>query len=211
MVRRDFPRPTRRRFLVGAAAAISAFPGAARAGAAVGAPAPDFAMPDTQGRMVRLSALRGRVVALEWTNPLCPFAGKHYEAGAMQALQRETLAAGGSWYSVISYPRESVGYASELEAELLAETRRSAATATLLDPDTALAKLYDARATPHIFIVDRAGVLAYAGGMDSVASTEIADIARAEPYARDALRAVVAGLPVARPVTAPYGCQVKHL
>ena len=182
----------------------------ARAAATIGEPPQDFDRPDINGARVRLSALVGRVVVLEWSNPLCPFAGKHYAAGTMQALQQEAREAGGAWLTVFSDPPDAVGHVSELEAEFVAEQRKSRATAILLDHDTSLARSFGARNTPHIFIIDRSGRLAYAGGMDSIASTKIEDIAQAEPFARDALRAVVAGRAVERPLTRPYGCPIKY-
>ena len=203
------PPTTRRQVLVGAMAVVVARP--AFASAAIGETAPNFDLPDINGMRVRLAALRGRVVALEWSNPVCPFAGKHYVAGTMQALQRETRAVGGAWYTVFSDPPDVVGHVSDLEAEFVAEQRGSAASGNLLDHDTRLARLYGARNTPHIFIVDRAGKLAYAGGMDSIASTRVEDIAAAEPFARDALRAFIAGRAVERPLTRPYGCPVKYV
>lgn len=183
----------------------------AHAAVMIGELAPDFDRPDITGQRVRLSALAGRVVVLEWSNPLCPFAGKHYAASAMQTLQQETRDAGGAWLTVFSDPPDAVGHVSDLEAELVAEQRQSRATAILLDHDTTLARSFGARNTPHIFIVDRGGRLAYAGGMDSIASTRVEDIAQAEPFARDALRAVIAGRAVERPLTRAYGCPVKYL
>lgn len=200
----------RRRLLLAAtAAALAPFPGHTRPRAEVGAPAPDFAVADTGGRIVRLADLAGRTVVLEWTNPECPFAGKHYASGNMQALQAATLAAGGAWFTVISYPPGAVGYVEPLEAEMVAEARRSRATATLLDPRTELAGLYGALATPHIFLIDRTGRLVYQGGVDSIASTKIEDIERATPYLRNALAALAEGRPIDPPVTRPYGCPVK--
>jgi len=199
----------RRSLLLAGLASALAMP--ARAAAAIGEHAPDFDRPDINGARVRLSALLGRIVVLEWSNPLCPFAGKHYAAGTMQALQHEAREAGGTWLTVFSDPPDVVGHVTDLEAEFVAEQRKSRASAILLDHDTRLARSFGARNTPHIFIVDRAGRLAYAGGMDSIASTKVEDIAQAEPFARDALRTVIAGRPVERPLTRPYGCPVKYL
>lgn len=199
----------RRTLLLAGLAGVLAVP--ARAAARIGEPAPDFDRPDINGQRVRLSALSGRIVVLEWSNPLCPFAGKHYAAGIMQALQDEARAGGGAWLTVFSDPPDVVGHVSDLEAEFVAEQRKSKATATLLDHDTKLARSFGARNTPHIFIIDREGRLAYAGGMDSIASTRIEDIAQAEPFARDALRAVIAGRAFERPLTRPYGCPVKYV
>jgi hypothetical protein len=199
----------RRSLLLASLAGVLAAP--ARATASIGEPAPDFDRADINGTRVRLSELRGRIVVLEWSNPICPFAGKHYAAGTMQALQDEARAGGGAWFTVFSDPPDMVGYVTDLEAELVIEQRKSKASATLLDHDTTLARSFGARNTPHIFIVDRAGRLAYAGGMDSIASTRVEDIAQAEPFARNALRAVIAGDAVERPLTRPYGCPVKYV
>lgn len=199
----------RRLLLAASAAALTPRSLHARARAEVGLRAPDFTAADTTGRLVRLADLAGRLVVLEWTNPECPFAGKHYASGNMQALQATTVAAGGAWFSVISYPPGAMGYVEPLEAEAVAEGRRSRATATLLDPSTKLAGLYGALATPHIFLIDRAGRLVYHGGVDSIASTKVEDIERATPYLRNALAALAEGRPIDPPVTRPYGCPVK--
>lgn len=207
------PVSLRRRGILAAAigsTALSAGLPVAQA-ADIGRPAPAFRQPDTAGKPVDTSGFPGRILVLEWTNPICPFAGKHYKSGNMQSLQQLVRDAGGAWYSVISHPLHTAGYVDELEAEQLAEDRQSRADGTLLDTSTSLARLYGARATPHLFIADRAGLLAYAGGMDSIASTKIDDIARAVPHARQALEAVIAGSPVPHPVTRPYGCPIKYL
>ena len=80
---------------------------------------------------------------------------------------------------------------------------------SLLDSRTEVASLYGALATPHIFIVDRNGRLAYQGGIDSIASTKVDDIPRAVPYVRNALDALAAGRAVEPTVTRPYGCPIK--
>ncbi len=204
-------RVHRRRFLHGAAALAAVGVAAPTRAADIGAAAPGFAATDTAGRRFTLDGLRGRIVVLEWSNPLCPFAGKHYASGGMQALQDETVAAGGAWFTLFSTPPDTIGYASELEAEAITEQRKARPTGILLDHDTSLARLFGARATPHLFVVARDGTLAYAGGMDSIASVRIEDIERATPYARDALRAVIAGRPVEFATTRPYGCPIKYL
>lgn len=199
----------RRLLLAASAAALAPLPALSRARPEIGATAPGFTATDTAGRTVRLADLAGRIVVLEWTNPECPFAGKHYSSGNMQSLQAATLAAGGVWYSIISYPPGAMGYVEPLEAEMVADARGSRASATLLDPTTALAGLYGALATPHVFLIDAKGRLAYHGGIDSIASTRVEDIERATPYLRNALAAVAEGRAVDPPVTRPYGCPVK--
>ncbi|WP_028079910.1 redoxin domain-containing protein [Solimonas soli] len=175
----------------------------------VGAPAPDFAATDSKGQTIRLSDYRGKFVVLEWTNDGCPFVQKHYR-GNMQSLQKEATAQGAVWLSVISSAPGKQGHVSGAEADALTLKRGAAPSAVLLDPSGTLGHLYDARTTPQLFIVDRHGTLLYAGGIDSIASTDVDDIARAKPYVKTALAEAMAGKPVRSPVTRPYGCSIKY-
>jgi len=158
---------------------------------------------DTAGKAIRLQDIVGRVVVLEWSNLECPFAGKHYASGNMQGLQEITRAGGGLWYTVLSVPPGALGHVDALEAEVLIERRQSRANATLLDLRTEMAGLYGALTTPHVFIIDREGRLAYQGGVDSIASTKVGDISRAVPYVRRALDALATGGPIDPAVTRP--------
>ncbi len=176
----------------------------------IGAAAPDFTAVDSYGQTVRLADLRGKVVVLEWTNDGCPFVGKWYRSGAMQQLQRDAAAKGAVWLSVISSAPETQGFADGARANELTASRNAAPAHVLLDPTGTLGHLYSAMTTPHIFVIAPDGVLAYMGGADSIASTQVEDMARAEPNAREAVDAVVAGQSVAHPVTRPYGCSVKY-
>jgi peroxiredoxin len=176
----------------------------------IGAAAPDFTAVDSYNRTIRLADLKGKVVVLEWTNDGCPFVGKWYGSGAMQQLQRDAAAKGAIWLSVISSAPGTQGYADAARANRLTADRKAAPTHVLLDPTGALGHLYSAMTTPHIFVISRDGVLVYMGGADSIASTRVEDLAHAEPFAREAVDAVVAGQPVAHPITRPYGCSVKY-
>jgi peroxiredoxin len=182
----------------------------AHAAASIGQPAPDFTANDSNGQMVKLADLRGKVVVLEWTNDGCPFVGKWYRSGAMQQLQRDATARGAVWLSVISSAPGEQGYADAARANQLTLSWSAAPTHVLLDPKGSLGHLYGAETTPHIFVITPAGKLAYMGGADSIASTEVADMARAEPYAREAIFAVLQNQPVLHTVTRPYGCTVKY-
>jgi len=176
----------------------------------IGQPAPNFVALDSNGQTVRLQDFRGKVVVLEWTNDGCPFVGKWYRSGAMQQLQRDAAAKGVVWLSVISSAPGEQGYADGPRANALTRNRNAAPAHVLLDASGTIGRAYGAEVTPHIFVIAQNGTLAYVGGADSIASTRTEDLARAEPYAREAIEAVVAGQPVQHPVTRPYGCTVKY-
>lgn len=213
------PAFDRRSLLVGTTAglAVAAAGGismltSSRAWAApsVGKPAPDFSSLDSNGKTQSLSALRGKIVALEWTNHDCPYVRKHYNSENMQKLQRQAAEAGVVWLSVISSPPGEQGNVSPSEANELTVSRKAAPTAVLLDPNGQMGRAYDARTTPQMFLINGEGVLVYMGGIDSIASTRVEDLATATPYFRDALVAVAKGEPIQNAVTRPYGCAVKY-
>lgn len=181
-----------------------------QAAVTVGQPAPDFSGTDTRGQVHALEDYRGQVVVLEWTNHDCPYVRKHYDSGNMQSHQREATEKGVVWLSVISSAPGKQGHVTATEADELTTERNAAPTAVILDPSGDIGRLYGARTTPHMYIVDGKGTLAYMGGIDSIGSADPADIDRATPYVRDALSEVVAGTPVQRAVTRPYGCSVKY-
>ncbi len=176
----------------------------------VGQPAPDFSATDSAGRVRRLAEFRGKTVVLEWTNADCPYTRKHYSSGNMQSLQELARQRGVVWLSVISSAPGKQGYVSGPEADALSRTRHAVPEAVLLDPTGVLGRLYEAKTTPHLFVIDARGDLRYMGGIDSIATTDVADIPHAEPYLKEAMLAVTDGKPVAHPVTRPYGCSIKY-
>jgi len=189
----------------------SAAPNAAAAeGPRVGSMAPDFVGTDSNGKTIALKDLRGRIVVLEWSNNQCPFVGKHYRSGNMQALQKESTQKGIVWLTVLSSAPGEQGNVSAAEANELTRSRGAAPTAVILDPAGIIGRAYGARTTPHMFVIDKAGTLAYMGGIDDKPTTDVADIPTAKNYVRLALTAVVSGTPVQDPITRPYGCSVKY-
>lgn len=176
----------------------------------VGQPAPDFAARDSKGATRHLSEFHGKPVVLEWTNADCPYTRKHYSSGNMQAAQKLAREDGVVWLSIISSAPGKQGFVNGPGADELTRSRGAAPTAVLLDPAGSVGRLYHARTTPHLFVIDRDGKLQYMGGMDSIATADVADIPHAEPYLKEALLAVADGKPVAHPVTRPYGCSIKY-
>jgi peroxiredoxin len=183
---------------------------AAFAAPEIGKPAPDFSLPDSNGGRVTLSALKGKIVVLEWTNDGCPYVHKHYASHNMQKLQKDAAAQGVVWLTVISSAPGQQGYADGAKANELTKSREAAPAAVLLDPDGKVGHLYDARTTPHMFIIDPSGKLVYMGGIDDKPTTNLADVAAAKNYVRAALGEIEAGKPVRDAITRPYGCSVKY-
>ena len=201
-----------RRSLIASAAlmAFSALPSLAQAGATVGQRAPDFTLPDTAGQPVRLSDYKGKTVVLEWTNPGCPFVRKHYESGNMGATQKLARDQGVAWLAINSTETASGDY---LEPPRLADwlkQHQGVSTAVLMDPEGTTGRAYDAKTTPHLYIVDPQGMLVYAGGIDSIASARVSDIEKATNHVKAALADIAAKRPIAQAVTKPYGCTIKY-
>ena len=193
-----------------AVAVTGFFTVAAAASLQIGQPAPEFTAKDSKGSSIALSQYRGKTVVLEWTNADCPFTHKHYATGNMQSIQALAQKNGVVWLSVISSAPGKQGYVNGPAADALTQSRGAVPTAVLLDPAGTLGRLYGAKTTPHMFVIDKNGALQYMGGIDSIATADAADIAHAEPYLKEAMLAVATGSPVANAVTKPYGCAVKY-
>ena len=186
------------------------FPLASLAQPVIGEPAPDFTLVDTNGETHTLSAYRGQRVILEWTNHDCPYVRKHYGTGNMQALQREATEAGTIWLSIISSAPGRQGFVSGEEANALTASRAAAPTAVLFDPEGGVGRAYDARTTPHMYIIDPDGVLRYMGAIDDQPTTRRASVEIANNYVRQALAELDAGEEISISETTAYGCSIKY-
>ena len=182
----------------------------AHAAPEVNQPAPAFTAASASGKPISLSDYKGKVVVLEWTNHDCPFVKKHYDSGNMQGLQKDAAAKGVVWLQVISSAPGEQGQVDDAGANKLNASRSAKPAGTVLDPDGKIGMLYDARTTPHMYVIDQQGVLVYKGGIDSIPSAKQEDIAKADPYVANAIKAVLAGQKVAQQSTRPYGCGVKY-
>jgi len=178
--------------------------------AVVGQRAPDFTATDDAGKTVKLSDYKGKIVVLEWTSNECPFVKKHYDSGNMQKLQKQAKADGVVWFAVDSSGAKNPGYMDAAAAQDWLKSHNAAPTDLLIDESGAVGHLYGAKTTPHMFVIDKVGNVAYAGAIDSVASPDPHDIAGATNYVQAALAAVEAGKPVAVAETKSYGCGVKY-
>jgi peroxiredoxin len=176
----------------------------------IGEPAPDFEGVDSSGKIQQLADYRGKIVVLEWTNHDCPFVRKHYGAGNMQDQQRQAATQGVVWLSVISSAPGKQGHVSPAEADELTRNRNAQPHAVILDTEGKIGRSYNAKTTPHMYIIDAAGKLVYMGGIDSITSSNPDDISRATQHVHVALQEMAAGKPVSTAVTKPYGCSVKY-
>ena len=201
----------RRNLVLAAAAALLAAGGATAqgAGAAVGQPAPNFSLPDADGKPRSLNQYRGKTVVLEWTNHECPYVKKHY-SGNMQAQQREATKDGVVWLSIVSSAPGEQGHVTGAKAKEVTVERKASPTAVLLDPSGNVGRLYGAKTTPHMFVINPQGQVVYAGGIDDVPTANPADLQRAKQLVRAALADLKAKRPVAIASSKPYGCAVKY-
>ena len=189
---------------------LALIPPPALAAARVGEPAPDFTGTGSDGRSYSLSQFRGKFVVLEWHNQGCPYTNKHYASGNMQNLQREWTVKSVVWFTVISSAPGTQGYVTASEENSYLARMKAAPTAVLLDPSGQLGHLYDARTTPHMFVINPQGVLIYEGAIDDRPTTDQSDINGATNYVSLALTEAMAGKAVTTPATRPYGCSVKY-
>ncbi len=178
--------------------------------APVGEPAPDFVCNDSNGVTHALSAYKGKIVVLEWLNHDCPFVKKHYGSGNMQKLQKIYTGRDVIWLSVISSAPGKQGFCTPDKANDLTKSTNAHPTAVLLDPLGSVGKKYGAKTTPHMFIINKEGILVYNGGIDNKPSTDPLDIDKATNYVAKALNELLAGKEVSIKTSSPYGCSVKY-
>jgi peroxiredoxin len=186
------------------------FAAASQAAPSVGQPAPDFTLRDASGKTVKLADYRGKFVVLEWTNPGCPYVKKHYNSGNMPATQADAVGKGVVWLSINSTAKDAWDYMEPAKLVAWKQERKSRPTAVLMDEEGTAGRAYGARTTPHMYIVDPQGKLVYAGGIDSIPSSDPEDIRKAVNYVKQGLAEALAGKPISASTTRAYGCSVKY-
>lgn len=176
----------------------------------VGSTAPDFNLPDASGKTHSLSQYKGKYVVLEWFNPECPFVKKHYGSGNMQRLQGEFTSKGVVWLTIDSNAPGAEGNISPDQAQKVMKDWSTKQTALLLDPNGKVGREYNARNTPHMFVINPEGKVIYEGAIDSKATPNPADIPNSTNYVKVALDESMNGKAVSNANTRPYGCSVKY-
>lgn len=172
--------------------------------------APEFDLVNVDNESVSLTDYKGKYVVLEWTNHLCPYVKKHYESDNMQALQKKFTGKDVVWLSIISSAPGKQGYIEATTAKTLTNDRGAAPSEVLFDPEGNVGKLYGAKTTPHMYIIDPSGTLRYAGAIDSIKSANPADIPKAINYVDVGFGELYAGDKVSNKNTVPYGCSIKY-
>jgi peroxiredoxin len=189
----------------------------AAAKAALKRRAPDFTLPDLDGKQVSLRALRGKLVVLEWFNPDCPFVKHAHGKGPLQDLAKRRQSEKLVWLSINSSAPGKQG--NGLERNRAAKDEYAIANPILLDESGEVGRRYGAEKTPHLFVIDAKGVLVYRGGLDN-APMGVVDDARPrlpggaagalEPYLENALDDLLKRRAPRLADTPPYGCSVKY-
>jgi len=201
---------TYKKFLITIFFAMFSFLGTNAQTAELDKKAPDFELKDSKGKIHKLSDYAGKLVVLEWINFDCPFVAKHYKSGNMQKLQKEYTDKGVIWLSICSSNKGKQGYFESDEINKRIAENKANMTAYLIDTDGKVGKIYGAKVTPHMYIINKDGILVYQGAIDNIKSTDVNDIPKATNYVKEVLDALFSGKPITNKTTTPYGCSVKY-
>lgn len=172
--------------------------------------APNFKLQDSNGNEHSLNDFKGKLVVLEWISYECPFVKKHYDSKNMQTLQEKYTKQGVIWLTICSSAESKQGNFTNDEINSISQKHNAKFTAYLIDANGEVGKMYGAKTTPHMYIINKEGKLVYAGGIDDKASTDIEDIKSAKNYVSLALDELLAGKNVSVQSSKPYGCSVKY-
>ncbi len=175
-----------------------------------GQAAPAFSTTATTGENISLGQFKGKTVVLEWNNPECPFVKKFYSIGKMQKLQKTYTAKGVVWLTINSSAPGKQGNIDTAKANQLTAELNASPSYKILDPTGTIGRMYGAKTTPHMYVIDKQGVLVYQGAIDDNNSSDSADVKTAHNYVAAALDEVLGDKSVSVSSTRPYGCSVKY-
>lgn len=175
-----------------------------------GQSAPNVVMTKTDGTTLTLSSLRGQNIVLEWVNFECPYVARHYNGGAMQRTQREAMGQGAVWITVLSSAPGQQGYLDGRGVDYFTAMKNSTPSAKILDPKGLVGRAFGARTTPHMFVINTSGTIAYAGAIDDQPRAVVPAGTPTRNYVLEAVSAIKQGKNPAVQATAAYGCSVKY-
>lgn len=177
--------------------------------APTGSAAPDFKLPNTDGVTISLSGFKGKIVVLEWFNAACPFVKKHYNKNDMQDLQKKWTEKGVIWLAIDSTNKEHKNYENIESLKKIFSDKKISANHLLADPEGKVGAIYSAKTTPHMFIINKEGNIAYQGAIDNNPDP-FSDPKAAKNYVDAALTELTAGKEIKNSEQKPYGCSVKY-
>ena len=172
--------------------------------------APDFTLTDYENKTQKLSDFKGKFVVLEWFNKDCPFVKKHYGAKNMQALQKRFTERKVVWLTINSSATGKQGHESASEALATKKSLSASPTTVLQDFDGKVGRLYGAKTTPHMFVLDPEHKVLFAGAIDDNPSYDPKDIPNAKNFVRMTLEAAMNNKPIPVSSFKPYGCAIKY-
>ena len=172
-----------------------------------GSKAADFTLPDSKGKTVSLSDYKGKIVVLEWTNPNCPFVQRQYREELMTGLQAEYTKKDVVWLLINSTNEGHGDYESGESLDATYASWGGSQKAILMDSDGKVGKAYDAKTTPHMFVIDKAGILVYQGAIDDDPRGTNAE---RQGFVKNALDGLMSGKSIVTTTTKSYGCSVKY-
>jgi len=174
--------------------------------------APSFELVDSYGENISLSNFEGKTVVLEWTNHDCPYVAKHYATGNMQNTQEQAKDQGVVWLTIISSAPGTQGYVLPAKANELTTTRNAQPNHVLFDPEGGVGKMYGAKTTPHMYVIDKKGTLRYQGAIDDAGGPNFwtKNLLDADNYVKNVLGEMQDGQAISTKVSKPYGCSVKY-
>ncbi|MFO1010781.1 MAG: redoxin domain-containing protein [Planctomycetota bacterium] len=173
--------------------------------AEIGKPAPDFTLTDVNGKSVKLSDYKGKIVVLEWFNQDCPYCQYVYgDTGPLKDLPERMTKQGIVWLSI------NTGNSANAEAAKKFMEAHKMTTPMLLDADGKVGTAYAAKTTPHCYVIDEKGVLRYRGALDNAPMGKVADKEAKTNYVETAINELKNGKAVTTTETKSYGCSVKY-
>ena len=181
----------------------------APAKAELGQPAPGFTLVDLEGKTHRLADYRGKTVVLEWFNPLCPFVVYAHEEGILADMSDRWADDDVVWLAINSGAPGQQGTGAELNKQYT--TKWNMEHPLLLDESGTVGRAYEAKTTPHMYVIDSKGILLYRGGLDNAPRGQVRGGGQRVDYVEAALASVKAGESVAKAESEPYGCSVKYV
>ncbi|MFL2488472.1 MAG: redoxin family protein [Gammaproteobacteria bacterium] len=175
--------------------------------------APSFTLLNQDNKTVSLDEFKGKKIILEWTNHDCPFVKRHYDTTNMQTIQKDMTDNEIVWLSIISSAEGKQGHVSKEQAKELTLKRNAHPTHVLLDTKGNVGRMFSAKTTPHMFVIDELGKVRYQGAIDNLGNTGAlfsTDLSKAKNYVKNAVSQLMSGEEVKDKKTRPYGCSIKY-